>query len=107
MTEKLKPNVIENIATNYEYMHGLHDLHEKLKEILKFGGHNTFYLYKLICEKLGRILKDSVSHFEPELNYDQHRRLVKDIEKNHFITVIKRKRYDDYGNMCITFLVYR
>ena len=64
-------------------------------------------MYKLLCRNHGQIMGEGVGHFKAELNYEQNTRLVEDISKNYFIKLIERKRYSQYGDMCITFAVYK
>ena len=77
------------------------------KKLLTFRGDNKYFVSKLICENLGRILLKKQDHFQAKLNYDQHKMLVKDIEKRFFIRVDKTKRYTNYGDLCTTFTVIK
>ena len=107
MPKQLSGNEVVNIANNYGYLYGIHNIHEELKTLLKLRGDDKFYICKLLCRNLGRVLGEGVSHFKAELNYEQNTRLVEDISKNYFIKVIERKLYSQYGDMCITFAVYK
>ena len=107
MTKNLSDNEVINIANNYGYLYGIHTIHEELKTLLKLRGNNKFFIYKLLCCNLGRILGEGVGHFKAELNYDQNTKLVEDISKNYFIKVIQRKSYSNNDDMCITFVAYR
>ena len=107
MAEKLSDNEIVNIENNYGNLYGIHNIHEELKTLLKYRGNNKFFIYKLLCRNLGRILGEGVGHFKAKLNYDQNRRLIEDINKSFLMKVIQRKRYSENSDMCITFVVYR
>ena len=42
MANRLLENAIENIATNYEYLYGIHTIHEELKALLRSRGDIDF-----------------------------------------------------------------
>ena len=107
MAERLSENGIENIATNYEYLYGIYTIHEELKALFRSKGDNKFFIFKFLCVKLGRLLGEGCGYFRTELNYDQNRKLIEDIERKYIIKVIERKRYTQNGDLCIVFLVYR
>ena len=104
MAKSLSDNEVINIANNYGYLYSIHTIHKELKTLLKLRGNNKFFIYKLLCRNLRRILGEGVAHFKAELNYDQNTKLVEDISENYFIRVIQRKRYSDNSEMCITFV---
>ena len=103
MAKKLSNNKVINIANNYGYLYGIHTIHEELKALLKMRGDDKFFIYKLLCRNLGRLLGEGIGHFKTKLNYEQNTRLVEDISKKYFIKVIERKRYSNDGDLCITF----
>ena len=104
--EKLNDNQVVNIANNYGFLYGIYTIHEELKALLKLRGNNKYFVYKLLCRSVGRVLGDGSGYFRAEMNYDQDRRLFEDINKSFIIKVLQRKRYTDDGDMCITFIVY-
>ena len=107
MSKKLSDNEAVNIASNYGYLYGIHNIHEELKTLLKLRGNTKFFIYKLLCRNLGSLVGEGAGHFKANLNYDQNTRLFEDISRNYFIKAIQRKRYSDDGDMCITFVVYK
>ena len=77
---------------------------EELKALLKMRGDDKFFIYKLLCCNLWRLLGEGINHFKAELNYEQNTRLVQDISKKYVIKVIERKCYSNDGDLCITFV---
>ena len=100
---KLEENIIQNIANNYVCIYKVHEIREDLVEILRTKGNNSYYLFKAVCGKVGRI-KEEENYFVAETAYE---RLLKDITWHHSITVLERKKYPGNDNFFVTFRVYK
>ena len=95
----LDPNVIQNIANNYVCLYRVDNIRNKLVEILETKGNNIFYLFKAVCEEIGRVAEVDRNYFIAEI---AHEKLMKEIEHAHFINVLDRRKYA--GNHNVFFL---
>ena len=99
----LPKNVIQNMATNNFYLYNCHELYEELKYIIEKYNGKKHFIYKRLVEHFGRVISQTKDSFREELGYDSHYTLSNDIFKDLFCKVKKRKRYDENGEIFVTF----
>ena len=92
----MNKNVIHNTA--YNYLSGYHINMEHLEEMEKLVAESSktkFYLYKRLCELASNswVAEEKYS-FVVEIDAEENRNLVDDIQRNFLIRVIKRTRPD-------------
>ena len=99
----LAKNVIENITSNTVYRYNCHELREELKEIIEKNNGKNFYIYLKLVEHFGRVISQGRSSFVGELDSESIYSLLEDISKDLFLRVKKRKRYNENGEIYVTF----
>ena len=105
--EKLKENVIENIAINYTCHYRCEDLKNELVEIVRCHNSKKCFIFLRLTEHFGRIKSRAVASFVGELGSESSWALLDEINKNYLIKVTERKKYDEYGEVFTTFICYR
>ena len=105
--EKLKENVIENIAINYTCCYRCEDVKNEFVDIMRHHSGEKYVIFLRITEHFGRIKSRSISSFVGELGSDSSRALLNDISKKCLIKVMERKKYNEYGELYTTFVCYR
>ena len=99
----LAKNVIENMTNNDCYLYNCHELHEEFKQVIEKYNDKKFFIYKRLVEHFGRIISQKKDSFVGELGYDSQYTLINGIFKVLFCKVKSRKRYEENGEIFVTF----
>ena len=99
----LAKNVILNMATNNCYLYDCHEIHDELLKVIEKYNGNKRHIFQKIVEHHLRVLSQTRSSFVGELGYDSHHKLLTDIFACLFCQVKKRKKYNEDGEIYVTF----
>ena len=105
--EKLRENVVENIAINYTCRYRCDDLKDEFVDIVRRHNGEKYFIFLQLTEHFGRIKSQTASSFVGELGSESSWALLDDISKNCLIKVKDRKKYDEYGELYTTFVCFR
>ena len=104
MENKLAKNVIQNIASNNCYRYNCHGLRAELETIIEEYNGKKLFIYKKLVRHFGRVLSSKKDSFVGELGSESHYSLLHDIEKDLFLQVKQRKKYEKEGKYLLLFL---
>ena len=103
----LPVNVKQNITTNYCTLYRYKELYDELFDIVDCHNGKTYFIFKSLVEHFGQIVSSNSCSCRGELVEDHNWSLLDEINKKHLIKIQKKKRYSEYGDLCVTFTVYR
>ena len=103
----LPVNVKQNITTNYCTLYRYKELYDELFDIVDRHNGKTYFIFKSLVEHFGQIVSSNSCSCRGELVEDHNWSLLDEINKKHLIKIQKKKRYSEYGDLCVTFTVYR
>ena len=102
----LAHNVKQNIARNYCVMFRCEKIYYEMFDIADRHNGQTYFIFKRLVEHHGRIVSSNSCSFTGELVEDHNWSLLHEINKKQLIKVRERKKYSEYGDLCVTFTVY-
>ena len=105
--EKLKENVIQNIAINHNCRYRCEDLRNEFVDIVRRHNGKKYFIFLRLTKHFGRIKSQTIGGFVGELGSETSWTLLDDVNKNCFIKVKDRKKYDEYVEVYTTFVCYR
>ena len=105
--EKLKENVIENIAINYTCRYRCENLKNEFVDIVKRHNSKKYFIFLRLVDHFRRIKSRTINSFVGELGSESSWALLDNINKNCLIKVKDRKKYDEYGELYTTLVCFR
>ena len=114
MATTLDANLINNIAHNYCYLYNAWEAHDDLKKIFRVIGEQKYYLYKLLVQYKGEVVKehgDIRSNFTGRLTVNPHHKLLEALSRDMFFKktqmyVEKALLWSQYGKSLFKNLLY-
>ena len=103
---KMKPNVLENISSNYCSMYNCWEIEKELAEIIRKTNARKYCIFKELVMHFGRVIEEGDGFFKGELGRETHYKLVKDTDTELLCKACSSTKYPGSDDIWLTFVCF-